>query len=84
MLRFEFNIYVHAQGHLNHKNRQNTVWHKPVVPPDMLRDAIHDVVQWVKSIEAARDAAGLQSRPGLSWQDRPPSKVGGIYLQYER
>ena len=31
-VRFEFNIYVNAQGRLNRKTRQNPVWHKPVVP----------------------------------------------------
>ena len=51
-VRFEFNIYVNAQGHLNRKTRQNPVWHKPVIPPDMLKDVIDEVVQWVKSIEA--------------------------------
>ena len=48
-IRFEFNIYVNSQGRLNHKTKQNPVWHKPVIPPHMLRDAIDEVVQWVKA-----------------------------------
>jgi hypothetical protein len=47
-VRFEFNVYVNAQGHLNRKTRQNPVWHKPIAPPDTLRDAIDEVVPWVK------------------------------------
>ena len=50
-VRFEFNIYVNARGHMNRKTRQNPVWHKPIKPPDMLKDAINEVVQWVKGIE---------------------------------
>jgi hypothetical protein len=62
-VRFEFNIYVNAKGCLNLKTRQNPVWHKPVVLPDVLdvlRDAVDKVVQWVKSVDLARDATGPQ------------------------
>ena len=44
-VKFEFNVYVNAQGRLNPKTKQNPVWHKPIVPPDMLREAINEVVQ---------------------------------------
>ena len=44
-VRFEFNIYVNGQGRLNRKTRHNPVWHKPVTPPNTLRDAIDEVVQ---------------------------------------
>jgi len=50
-VRFEFNVYVNAQGRLNRKTRQNPVWHKPVTPPDTLREAIDEVIQWVKSAD---------------------------------
>jgi len=48
---FEFNVYVNAQGRLNRKTRQNPVWHKPVTPPDTLREAIDEVIQRVKSAD---------------------------------
>jgi len=48
---FEFNVYVNAQGRLNHKTRQNPVWHKPVTPPDRLKEAIDEVIRWVKSVD---------------------------------
>jgi hypothetical protein len=59
-VRFEFNVYVNGQGRLNRKARQNPVWHKPVAPPDMLRDAIDQVVQWVKSVDVAGDVTAPQ------------------------
>ena len=49
-IRFEFNVYVNSQGCLNHKTKQNSVWHKSVIPPDILRDAIDEVVEWIKGI----------------------------------
>ena len=61
-IRFEFNVYVNGQGRLNPKTRQNPVWHKPVVPPDTLRDAIEEVVQWVKSVDEAGNMTALQGR----------------------
>ena len=67
-VRFEFNVYVNAQGHLNHKNRQNPVWHKPVAQPDTLRDAIDEVVQWVKNVDGAGNVAALQGRSDRSRQ----------------
>ena len=67
-IRFEFNIYVNSQGRLNRKTRQNPVWHKPVVPPDMLRDAIDQVVQWVKSVDIAEDVTAPQRRQDHSHQ----------------
>ena len=51
-VEFEFNVYVNSQGRLNPKTRRNPVWHKPVAPPDTLRDAIHEVIQWIKSNRA--------------------------------
>ena len=45
---FEFNVYVNAQGRLNLKTRHNPVWHKPVTPPDKLKDAMDEVIQQVK------------------------------------
>ena len=47
---FEFNVYVNAQGHLNRKTRQSHVWHKPVTPPDRLKDAIDEVIQCGKRL----------------------------------
>jgi hypothetical protein len=67
-IRFEFNVYVNGQGHLNRKTRQNPVWHKPVVPPDRLRDAIDQVVQWVKSVDIAEDVTAPQGRQDHSHQ----------------
>ena len=67
-VRFEFNVYVNAQGHLNRKTRQNPVWHKPVAPPDILRDAIDEVVQWVKSVDGAGNVTALQGRSDRSRQ----------------
>jgi hypothetical protein len=67
-VRFEFNIYINAQGRLNRKGRQNLVWHKPAIPPDMLRDAIDEVVEWVKSVDLCercdRAARGRSDRSG--------------------
>jgi len=51
-VEFEFTVYVNSQGRLNPKTRQNPVWHKPVAPPDTLRDAIDEVIQWIKSNRA--------------------------------
>jgi len=51
---FEFNVYVNAQGRLNRKPRQNPVWHKPVSPPDSLKDAINEVILRIKSIDGLR------------------------------
>src|SRR5437016_4293799 len=67
-VRFEFNVYVNAQGHLNHKTRQNPVWHKPVTPPDILRDTMDEVVQWVKSVDGAGNVTALQGRSDRSRQ----------------
>jgi hypothetical protein len=75
-VRFEFNIYVNAQGCLNRKTRQNSVWHKPVVPPDTLQDAIDEVVQWVKSVEAARGVTVPQGGSNRSDQDKASVKMG--------
>ena len=61
-VRFEFNVYVNAQRHLNRKTRQNPVWHKPIAPPDPLRDTIDEVVQWVKSMNEAGNMTTLQGR----------------------
>ena len=58
---FEFNIYVNSQGHLNRKTKQNPVWHKPVTPPDSLRDEIDEVIQWVKSVDGTGDVTVRQS-----------------------
>jgi hypothetical protein len=65
-VRFEFNIYVDAQGRLNYKTRRNPVRHKPVVSADELRNAIDEVVKWVKNIEVARDVTELLSRSDRS------------------
>src|SRR5208282_5977963 len=65
-VRFEFNVYVNAQGHLNRKTRQNPVWHKPIAPPDILRDAIDEVVRWVKSVDGTGNVAALQGRSDRS------------------
>ena len=59
---FEFNVYVNHQGRLNPKTKQNPVWHKPVALPDTLRDAIDEVVQWVKSVEGAGNMTAPQGR----------------------
>ena len=67
-IRFEFNVYVNGQGRLNPKTRQNPVWHKPVAPPDTLRDAIEEVVQWVKSVDEAGNMTALQDRSDHSRQ----------------
>ena len=48
---FEFNVHVNAQGCLDRKTRQNTIWHKPVTPPDMLREATDEVIQQVKWVD---------------------------------
>ena len=48
---FEFNGYVNGRGRLNRKTRQNPVWHKPVTPPDTLRQEIDKVIRWMKSID---------------------------------
>jgi len=45
---FEFNVYVNAQG--NGKARQNHLWHKPITPPEMLREALNEVIPQVKSV----------------------------------
>jgi len=50
-VEFEFNVYINARGRLNRKTRQNPVWHKPVTPPDTLREAIDEVIQRVKSAD---------------------------------
>jgi len=47
-VRFEFNVYVNAQG--NGKVRQNHLWHKPITPPEMLREALNEVIPQVKSV----------------------------------
>jgi len=39
---------------------------KPVALPDSLRDVIDEVVQWVKSVDAARDVTALQGRSDRS------------------
>jgi hypothetical protein len=49
-VRFEFKVYVNGQGSLNRKTGQNLVWHKPVTPPDMLRDAIDEVIRLLKAL----------------------------------
>ena len=67
-IRFEFNVYVNGQGRLNPKTRQNPVWHKPVAPPDTLRDAIEEVVQWVKSVDEAGNMTALQGHSDHSRQ----------------
>lgn len=59
---FEFNVYVNSQGHLNRKTKQNPVWHKPIAPPDPLRDAIDEVVQWVKSVDGPEGVIAPQAR----------------------
>ena len=65
---FEFNVYVNSQGRLNPKTKQNPVWHKPVAPPDTLRDAIDEVVQWLKSVEGAGNMAASKGRLGHAHQ----------------
>ena len=51
---FEFNVYVNAQGDPNGKTRQNPLWHKPTAPPEMLREAIDELIQQVKSVDGLR------------------------------
>ena len=29
-VRFEFNVYINVEEHLNHKTKQNPVWHKSI------------------------------------------------------
>jgi len=51
--RFEFNIHIKADGHLNQKpNKKNPVWNKPREPPLELRNAVSEVVEWCKRVEA--------------------------------
>jgi hypothetical protein len=58
-IQFEFNFYINAQRRLNCETRQNSVWNKPVILPDTLRDVIDEVVQWVKSIDVGQDMTRL-------------------------
>ena len=56
---FEFNVYVNGQGRLDRKTRHIAVWYEPVTPPDMLRDEIDEVIQWIKSIYGTGDVMAL-------------------------
>ena len=88
-VRFEFNVYINGQGRLNLKTKQNPVWHKPVAPPDTLRDMIDEVVRWVKSVDGAGNMTALQGRSDRSrqwqsfhWKMAGAYSSGAIYLIY--
>jgi hypothetical protein len=52
-IRFDFNIYVGADGQLNRKaKKKNCVWMKPSEPPAAVKTAVDEVIQWVKRVEA--------------------------------
>jgi len=51
--RFDFNVYVGADGQLKRKaKKRNCVWNKPCEPPVALKAAVDEVIQWVKGVEA--------------------------------